>query len=405
MKKLLVVTLSLFVLLVGCNTEGGGDSASQGVTEDKIIVGNSAATSGAYASVGVPFIAGMEAYFAMVNENGGIDGREIEFKHYDDEFVPEKGKTFLEQLVYDDEVFALVGHFGTPIVGATLDDIKEIGIPTVYFATGTGILYEEAAEGNERAVMPVQPVYPMEGRIISSWAKGKFDGEKIGVIYTNDDAGKDLLTGIEQEAEELGIEIVSEQVAAGDADVSAAITKINSESPDVIVAAAIQGTFPQIIKELAKQGNEAPVLTSYVNIDPSNAFDLAEEVDSQFDVYANYWVDLTPSEDLDNYTEWVAKQSDEDFSANPYAMTGWIAAAFFVEGLERLEGEDVTWEAYIDAMEEEPVKNPFGGFIDFSDGQRLGTQEMGLNVLDPEGAIGWSIETELMSMEEILDGE
>ncbi len=407
MKKILVSFLAIATLLVGCSGGGGSDKSetAQGVTEDTIKVGNSVASSGALATVGVPFLAGMNAYFDMVNEEGGVDGRKIEFINYDDEFVPEKGVSFLEKLVYDDEVFALAGHFGTPIVGATLDDIKEIGIPTVYFATGTGILYDEAAEGTDRASMPVQPVYPMEGRIMSTWAAGKFNAEKIGVIYTGDDAGKDLLSGIEEEADELGIEVVSEQVAVGDVDVSAAVTKIQSKDVDIVVVAGIQNTFPQVVKELAKQGNEKPVITTYVNVDPIIAESIQTDVADKFEVYGNYWVDVASSDETELYQEWIAKVSDEDLSSNAYAMTGWIAASFFVEGLKRLEGEDVTWESYIDAMESEPIKNPFGGYIDFADGQRVGTQEMGLIKLDGSTEFGWATETELMSMEDILGDE
>ncbi|MGV2644765.1 ABC transporter substrate-binding protein, partial [Clostridium perfringens] len=123
--------------------------------------------------------------FKMVNEGGGVKGRKIEYVHQDDEFNPEKGKAILDKLVNDEKVFSIVGHFGTPVVGATLDDLKEIGIPSVYFATGTGILYNEnATKGQGDNIFPVQPVYPMEGRIMAAWAKGEFKADKIGVIYT-----------------------------------------------------------------------------------------------------------------------------------------------------------------------------------------------------------------------------
>ena len=67
------------------------EEPAQGVFDDRIVVGNSAATSGNYAPVGVPFNAGIEAYFKMINEAGGVNGRKIEFKHIDDEFDPVKG--------------------------------------------------------------------------------------------------------------------------------------------------------------------------------------------------------------------------------------------------------------------------------------------------------------------------
>lgn len=397
--SLLLASLTLTMAFAGC---GKKEEAAQGVTETSIKVGNSIATSGAFAPVGVPFKAGIEAYFKMVNESGGVKGRKIEYVHQDDEFNPEKGKAILDKLVNDEKVFAIVGHFGTPVVGATLDDLKEIGIPSVYFATGTGILYNEnATKGEGDNIFPVQPVYPMEGRIMTAWAKGEFKADKIGVIYTNDDAGKDLVKGVETEAKNIGgIEVVSEQVAPGAEDVSAAVTKIKNSDVDTIIIAGIQGTFPQIAKELAKQGNTKPAITTYVNVDKTMVNAIKADVADKYEVYGNAWVDVS-SPSMAEFQKWVKQASNEDFTANAYAMTGWIAAEFFVKGLEKVDGE-ITWENYIKAMEKEPIKNPFGGSIDFADGKRLGTQEMSLAKMDLSSPTGWTPHIGFKSINDIL---
>lgn len=399
MKKtiaLLMVVMLVTGLFTACGQE---DEMAQGVTASTVKVGNSIATSGPLAPVGVPFKAGIEAYFKMVNDGGGVDGRKIEYVHQDDEFNPEKGKAAVDRMINDEKIFAFVGHFGTPIVGATLNDIKEAGIPAVYFATGTGILYNENAEGADRVAYPVQPVYPMEGRILAAWAMGEFDAMKIGVVYTNDDAGKDLLKGIESEAAD--IYVVAEQVAPNADDVSAAVTKLKNAEVDVVIIAAIQGTFPQIAKEMAKQGMTTPALTTYVNVASSMVDAVKDDVAGQFDIYGNAWVDMT-SENMAVFGEWVNQVSNEDFSANAFAMTGWIAAHFFVEGLKRVDG-DLTWENYMNAIESAPISNPFGGEIDFSDGKRLGTQEMSLAKMNPEAVGGWEPFIGFKSIDEIID--
>jgi len=395
-KKLLAVFIAavlMLSILTGCTKEA---EVAQGVTEDTIKVGNSIAVSGPLAFVGVPFKAGIEAYFKKVNDNGGVNGRMIEYVHTDDEFNPEKGKAAFDYLVNDEKVFALVGHFGTPIVGATLEDIKDTGIPAVYFATGTGILYNENATGRDRSAYPVQPVYPMEGRILGAWALGQFNASKVGVIYTNDDAGKDLLSGIEKEVPN----VLSEQVPPGAEDVSAAVTKLKDQGVDVVIVAAIQATFPQIIKEMSKQGLHVPTLTTYVNVSANVVDVIKEDVNGQFDIYGNAWVDIT-SPNMAEFGEWVSKVSDDDFTLNAFAMTGWIAAHFFVEGLENVEG-DLTWDNYMDAIESEPIENPFGGVIDFSDGKRLGTQEMSLVKMNAEVLGGWEPFVGFKSIDEIL---
>ena len=391
-----ILLASLFLSACGSTVE-----TAQGVTENTVKVGNSIATSGPLAPVGVPFKAGIEAYFKMVNDAGGVNGRTIEYVHQDDEFNPEKGKAALDRMINDEKVFALVGHFGTPVVGATLNDIKQAGIPAVYFATGTGILYNENATGQDRVAYPVQPVYPMEGRIMAAWAKGEFGASKVGVIYTNDDAGKDLLTGIKQEAERMGnLAIVEQQVAPGAENVSAAVTKLKDENVDVVVIAAIQGTFPQIAKELGKQGMDKPAITTYVNVDQRMTEAVAADVSGKFEIYGNAWVDMTKPE-IETYRKWIKETSNEDLSSNAYALTGWIAAHFFVEGLKRVEG-DLTWESYADAMESAPIQNPFGGAIDFSNGKRLGTQEMSLSKMNPDTKQGWEPYKEFMGINEIL---
>jgi len=374
------------------------EEPAQGVFDDRIVVGNSAATSGNYAPVGVPFNAGIEAYFKMINEAGGVNGRKIEFKHIDDEFDPVKGKAALSTLVEDEKIFALVGHFGTPVVGATIEDVKEYGIPAVYFATGIGQLYNDKAEGKDRGIFPVQPIYKTEGQIMVARAVGDFEAKKIGVIYTNDDAGKDLYAGVEAKAKELGVEIVAEQVAAGATDVSSAVTSIKNANVDFVIGAAIQATIPTIVKELAAQNVNKDVITTYVNVSPVISEAVINEINGKFDVYGLGWVDLVENADsLAAFAEWAP-----DYATNVYAMTGWIAGHFFVEGLKRVEGT-VTWDKYMDALESAPIKNPFGGEINYAGGLRAGTQEMNLSKVGlVENAPGWVPVDGLQSMDSLL---
>lgn len=357
------------------------EQPAQGVTATTVTVGNSAATSGGLAFVGVPFNAGIEAYFDMVNAAGGVDGRQIDFIHYDDEFLPENGVTYAEKLLEDDEVFAFVGHFGTPIVGATLDYLKDAGIPQVYYATGVSVLFNEAATGTDKSSFPVQPIYDAEGQVMVARAVAEFSATKIGVIYTNDDAGKGIFNGIEIQAASEGITLVSEQVAATATDMSAAALSLFSAGVDTVIVAANQVPAQIAVKALSAAGNTSPVIVSYVNASPAFIEGIAETL-VNFDVYSSAWINIFDDEGAltPEYALFVAEVSKVDaaYAANPYAMAGWIAAAFFVEGLERAEGEVLSWANYIEAMESAPVPNPLGGFVDYADGRRVGTQSMSL---------------------------
>ena len=402
MKKLFKIALiSLLTLsLVAC---GGTDTpveaeTAQGITDDKVLIANCAATSGAYAPVSVPFIAGINAFVEYTNAQGGVNGRKIEFLHSDDEFDPVKGKACLQNMVETEEVFAIVGHFGTPVVAATIQDLKEYGIPAVYFATGIGQLYNDNATGDERNIFPVQPIYVTEGQIMVARAVGDFKAKKIGVIYTNDDAGKDMLKGAEVKAKELGIELVTAQVPAGTDDVSAAVTTIKQGEVDFIIGAAIQGTIPTIIKGLAEQDVNKDVITTYVNVAPVIAEQVYESIKGKFDVYGDGWVafDAEQADALKLYQDNI----DAEYALNAYAITGWIAGHYFVEGLKEMGDKAPTWDNYMDALEAKPIQNPFGGLIDFTNGLRQGTTVMNLSKVD--SAAGWIATKPLQSIDEIL---
>jgi len=414
--KTLLVPVTAIVLsaglLAGCTPAGtptDNPSADyvQGVTDTEILIANSAATSGNYAPVGVPFLAGLQGYLDMVNKAGGINGRQIKFLHTDDEFDPAKGSAALTKYIEDDKVFAIVGHFGTPVVAATVDQLKTSGIPAVYFATGIGQLYADNATTNATGynLFPVQPIYRTEGSIMIAYATGKFAAKKIGIIYTNDDAGMDLEKGAVAQIKTMtGVEYVEQQVPAGSADVSAAVTAIKQANVDFIIVASIQATFPTIVKELAAQGVNKDCITTYVNVGEKNSTLVIDDITGKFDVYGLGWVDYTSDIAKASLKEFQANVSG-DYAMNAYAQTGWIAGTFFVEGLKRVGDKPLTWKSYMAALEQAPIQNPFGGVIDFSNGQRKGTQEMNLSKIAPksdQAPAGWLAVEPLQNIDQLL---
>lgn len=391
----------------GSTAEPSGEP-SQGVTDTTVKVANSAAVSGAYAPVGVPFVKGIQAYFKMVNDAGGVNGRQIEYIHKDDEFSPEKGKAAFEEFLNDDKVFAIVGHFGTPVVAATLDDMKASGIPTVYYATGISQLSQDKAEGNDRSSMPIQPIYSTEGEVMVAYAVGHFKAKKIGVIYTNDDAGKSLYAGIEKAAKEHGVELVVETMQAGATDATAQVSKV--KDCDMVLGAMIQATLPVVMKEMEKQDVMKPILTTYVNVSATITETNAEHIQKlmhteEAGIYGLGWVepDVTTDE-YKNFEKFMREVGATDADINTYAMTGWIAGSVFVQGLERVGTDALTWENYINAMESAPIINPFGGQVDMANGVRHGTTAMNLSRMDDKEVVGWKTIIPITDIADILAG-
>jgi len=407
MEKLRLFSFALLastvMLVVGCtpttSSEAPSSSApvsssevvedpSQGITATTIKVGNTAATTGVMAAVGLPFNAGLQAAFEEVNDAGGIGGRTIEFVHYDDTFNAATGLADTEKLVEDDEVFALVGHFGTPTVSATIDYIQDVGIPMVYAATGINQLYFQRTPGNP--VMAVQPIYKTEGRILLArvYNEPELFGavDKVGVIYTADDAGLSIKAGIDVEALELGksAEVVSQ---AGSGDFSAAVLALATAAVDVVIVATNQAYFPVALTAMAAGALEVPVLTSYVSANPyyiANA-----NVTATRPVYTNAWVDVSSPDVADEVTAFATcinaysaldEVTKAAYAANSFAIAGYIAAKIFIAGVERVEeeGKVLTWANYIAAMESAPIDFPLGGVIDFTDGKRWGVDSLSL---------------------------
>jgi branched-chain amino acid transport system substrate-binding protein len=407
MKKIMVLLIAIVGLIfVQACVEPEPKIVVQGITETEIIVGNTAAVSGGLAFVGLPFNAGLEAYFKLINDGGGVAGRTITFVSYDDEFDQAKGIAYTKRLVEEDEVFALVGHFGTPTVGGTIDYIQEVGVPMVYAATGINALYFQESPGNP--VMAVQPIFKTDGRMMAARALNEAlyglnkdeklsDTAKIGVLHTSSDDGVSIKEGIELEAELSGREddFIYRTFSVEDvASLTTAVLDLKNEGVEAVIIASNQPPFKVAAGQLELQGLHVPVFTSYVNADLTS---VDATTDYSYDMYANAWIDTVDPEGLSGfsqaYWDFVAimtaagydgqTEGKPNYTANAFAMAGYIAASIFVEGLERVGEEELTWASYIEAMESEPISVPMGGFVDFGSGKRWGIASMALLKLNP----------------------
>ena len=170
-----------------------------------------------------------------------------------------------------------------------------------------------------------------------------------------------------------------------------------------MIIAAAQATFPTIAKELAAQGNTAPAMTTYINGVYSMCEQVYATINGQYDLYCTAWLDYSGA---DEYAAWqeASQYLGEEYALNGYAHCGWIAASVFCEGLRRLEGKEVTWENYIAALEEAPIKNPFGGTLDFANGQRMGTTAMYVVKanIDAATGTGWETYQPMATLDEVL---
>jgi branched-chain amino acid transport system substrate-binding protein len=163
-----------------------------GATDSQIKIGNIMPYSGpasAYATIGKT----ETAFFQMINDEGGINGRKIEFISYDDAYSPPKTFEQARKLVEDDSVLLIFNSLGTPTNSAIRSYMNQKKVPQLFVATG-------ATKWNDPKHFPWtmgwQPSYQTESRIYAKYILKEISNAKIAIMYQNDDYGKDYVKGL-----------------------------------------------------------------------------------------------------------------------------------------------------------------------------------------------------------------
>src|SRR5690348_1568724 len=163
-----------------------------GASDTEIKIGNIMPYSGPASSYGV--IGKTEAaFFNMINAQGGINGRKINFISYDDGYVPPKAVEQARKLVEGDEVLLIFQSLGTPSNVAIQKYMNSKKVPQLFVATGA------TKWGDPKHfpwTMGWQPSYQSEARIYAKYLLDKYPNAKIGILYQNDDYGKDYVKGM-----------------------------------------------------------------------------------------------------------------------------------------------------------------------------------------------------------------
>jgi branched-chain amino acid transport system substrate-binding protein len=185
-------TLAVLALVLGLALAPTAALAAEpGVTATEIKIGNTMPYSGpasAYGTIGKA----EAAYFKKINDEGGINGRKVNFVTYDDSYSPPKTVEMVRKLVEDDQVLLVFNPLGTPSNTAIWKYMNDHKVPQLFVATG-------ATKWNDPKghpwTMGFQPNYQIEGKIYAHYILKNIPNAKIGILYQNDDYGKDYLKG------------------------------------------------------------------------------------------------------------------------------------------------------------------------------------------------------------------
>jgi branched-chain amino acid transport system substrate-binding protein len=221
-----------------------------GATDSEIKIGNIMPYSGpasSYATIGKT----EEAYFKKINSEGGINGRKITFISYDDGYNPAKTVEQARKLVESDEVLLIFNSLGTANNTAIQKYMNTKKVPQLFVSTG-------AAKWNDPKNFPWtmgwQPNYQTEARIYAAYIQKNHPGKTIGVMYQNDDFGKDYVIGLR---EGLGDQankliVVESSYETTSPTVDSQVVQIRSANPDIFVNISTPKFAAQAIKKLGE---------------------------------------------------------------------------------------------------------------------------------------------------------
>ncbi len=238
-----------------------------GASDTEIKIGNIVPYSGpasAYGTVGKA----MAAVFSKVNDDGGINGRKINFISYDDAYSPPKAVEQARKLIESDEVLLLFGTLGTASNTAIQKYVNAKKVPQLFVATG-------ATKWNDPKNFPWTmgwlPSYQSEARIYAKYLIKEKPEARIAVLYQNDDMGKDYLKGLKDGLGSNFSRLVAEEsYEVAEPTIESHVVRLKSASPDAVVFFTTPKFGAQAIKKLGEM-NWRPGTVIVSNVSASTA--------------------------------------------------------------------------------------------------------------------------------------
>jgi branched-chain amino acid transport system substrate-binding protein len=323
-----------------------------GATDTEIKIGQTVPFSGpasAYATIGKA----QAAYFNMINEQGGVNGRKINLIQYDDAYSPPKAVEQVRKLVESDEVLLTFQIIGTPSNAAVQKYLNAKKVPQLFAATGASKFTDPK---NFPWTLGFNPNYFVEGRIYGQYILKQYPNAKVGILYQNDDLGRDYLNGIKAGLGDKAATMVVAEASyeMSDPTIDSQIIKLKSAGADLFFSASTPKFAAQAIKKNAELGWK-PVHILDINATSVGAVMQPAGLEASRGVISvNYGkdpLDPTWKDDpgMKKYFEFMAKyfpEGDKNSSFNTY---GYSTAQLMVHVLKQcgdgLTREDVMKQA------------------------------------------------------------
>ncbi len=252
MKRLNAKSLGIAFAILCSATAFAADRSGHGFTETEIVLGNLMPYSGpasSYSTIGKT----EAAYFDMINERGGINGRKIKFISYDDGYSPPKAIEQARRLVESDDVLAIFQPLGTPSNAAIQKYMNTKKVPQLFVSTGASRFSDPA---NFPWTIGFNPKYETETRVYAKYILANAPDSKVAVIYQNDDSGRDQLRGLEDGlgARAASMIVMKASYEPTDVVIDSQIVKLKASGADVLVSLGTPKAGSQTIRKVAELG-------------------------------------------------------------------------------------------------------------------------------------------------------
>jgi branched-chain amino acid transport system substrate-binding protein len=223
-----------------------------GANDTEIKIGQTAPFSGpasAYASIAKT----QAAYMKMINDQGGINGRQVNLIQYDDAYSPPKTVEQVRKLVESDEVLLTFQIIGTPGNAAVQKYLNTKKVPQLFAATGASRFTDPK---NFPWTMGFNPNYQSEGRIYGRFILTNYPDAKIGILYQNDDLGRDYVTGLKAALGDKAASMIVAETSyeTSDPTIDSQIVKLKTVGADLVYDASTPKFAAQAIKKIADMG-------------------------------------------------------------------------------------------------------------------------------------------------------
>lgn len=338
---------SLLSLTAAAPAVAGG-AYSQGASDTEIKIGHTTAYSGPVSAFGAGGRT-LQAFFRMVNDAGGIRGRKVEIISLDDGYSPPKALEQTRKLVESDNVLAIFGVSGSPTNAATQKYLNGKGVPQILISTGASRFNEPRAFP---WTMPFWPAYTLEQKTYVDYILKTKPDARIGILYANDDYGKDHLGGVKAALAEnpsARASIVAEiPYETSDATIDSQIVNLKASGADVLISATTPKFAAQAIRK-ARELNWKP-LQFVANASSSIATVLTPAgLDNSVGVVTAAFLKAlgdpawAGDKDIAAYYEFMKKWNPQDNPQDFYAIVSYVNANMLKHVLEKC-GDDLTRE-------------------------------------------------------------